>query len=442
SGKLFLIGPTTGIAGIFRGPFYYYLIAPFYLLGGGDPVYPAVFLSALSVGAIWVLYHIAARYLDKVSAILVVVLSSFSFFIVMASRWLSNPTPMLFLSAFLVWMVVLVTKGKRWAWVAISLIIGLSIFHFGSAGEIFYIPAILMFALWQRKNLPNMKIFLLSVLVFISTIIPQVIFDIRHEGILRSNISNFVVKEKSFGMPTLEEAKDKLTLYSNIVTSEIFHTRGDRELAILITFLILFLIFFPILIKKDIVKILCLLLLSVGIGLFFFKGNEGVVYDYYLTGYYLFPIFLLAILLAHLWKFKFGKIFVIYFLYLFLTNNLSVTWYRLSDKGDNENSVAYLNQKKAIDWIYDNSKGEKFNIDVYVPPVVPYAYDYLFLWYGGELKGRIPEKENSSLLYTISEVDPPHPERLGAWVKRQEGIAKIEASSRFGGITVERRRRI
>ncbi|MBI4157851.1 hypothetical protein HY502_03320, partial [Candidatus Woesebacteria bacterium] len=40
SGKLFLIGPTTGIAGIFRGPFYYYLIAPFYLLGGGDPVYP------------------------------------------------------------------------------------------------------------------------------------------------------------------------------------------------------------------------------------------------------------------------------------------------------------------------------------------------------------------------------------------------------------------
>ena len=29
-GKLFLIGPTTGLAGVFRGPFYYYLIAPFY----------------------------------------------------------------------------------------------------------------------------------------------------------------------------------------------------------------------------------------------------------------------------------------------------------------------------------------------------------------------------------------------------------------------------
>jgi hypothetical protein len=34
--KFFLIGPTTGIAGIFRGPFYYYLITPAYFLGNGS----------------------------------------------------------------------------------------------------------------------------------------------------------------------------------------------------------------------------------------------------------------------------------------------------------------------------------------------------------------------------------------------------------------------
>ena len=43
SHKLTLIGPTTGIEGIFLGPFYYYLITPAYILGGGNPVYPAVF---------------------------------------------------------------------------------------------------------------------------------------------------------------------------------------------------------------------------------------------------------------------------------------------------------------------------------------------------------------------------------------------------------------
>ena len=44
-GKFFLIGPVTGLDGIFLGPFYYYLIAPLYLLGGGSPVAPAVFLG-------------------------------------------------------------------------------------------------------------------------------------------------------------------------------------------------------------------------------------------------------------------------------------------------------------------------------------------------------------------------------------------------------------
>lgn len=440
--KFFLIGPTTGIAGIFRGPFYYYLISPFYLLGTGNPIYPAIFLAALSTVAIWILYYVSGKYLDKATATIVTLVSSFSFYIIMSSRWLSNPTPMLILSTLLIWMMVLVTKGKKWAWVIISLIVGLSIFHFGSAGEIFYIPAILVFAVWQRKNLPDRKILLLSLIFFFLTIAPQLIFDIRHKGVLRNNISGFLVEEKSFGLPSASNIREKISLYQNVFSSEIFHTKGNQEKALYIVLATLFLIFFPALIKKDMVKILIVILLSAGVGLLFFKGNEGVVYEYYLTGYFLAFIFLLSILLGHLWKFKIGKIFVIYFCYLFLTNNLSVTWYKLSDKGENKNSVAYLNQKKAIDWVYMDSKGERFNVDVYVPPVIPYAYDYLFLWYGGKVHGREPEKENVSLLYTISEVDPPHPERLDAWLSRQKGIGKIEASSRFGGITVERRRRL
>src|SRR5258706_3613130 len=57
-GRPFLIGPITGLKGIFLGPFFYYLIAPFYLLGGGNPAYPAVFVSFLSVCALAVLYYL------------------------------------------------------------------------------------------------------------------------------------------------------------------------------------------------------------------------------------------------------------------------------------------------------------------------------------------------------------------------------------------------
>jgi len=56
---------------------------------------------------------------------------------------------------------------------------------------------------------------------------------------------------------------------------------------------------------------------------------------------------------------------------------------------------------------------------------------------------KIKQDENKvPLLYTLYEIDPPHPERLEAWLNRQKGIGKVEGSASFGGITVERRERI
>jgi len=156
-GDLFLIGPTTGIAGIFRGPYYYYLIAPFYWLGNGNPIWPAVFLALTSMLAVLLIYYLGKKIQDRSTGLFAAILASFSFQVIIASRWLSNPTPMLFLSVALVWMMILVVEGKKWAWVVIALISGMSLFSFGSAGEVFYFPALLIFAVWQRKNLPNKK---------------------------------------------------------------------------------------------------------------------------------------------------------------------------------------------------------------------------------------------------------------------------------------------
>src|SRR5258708_39527082 len=58
SHKFFLIGPTTGLAGIFRGPYYYYLIAPFYWLGRGDPVWPSVFFGLTTLISVWFFYYL------------------------------------------------------------------------------------------------------------------------------------------------------------------------------------------------------------------------------------------------------------------------------------------------------------------------------------------------------------------------------------------------
>jgi hypothetical protein len=92
--------------------------------------------------------------------------------------------------------------------------------------------------------------------------------------------------------------------------------------------------------------------------------------------------------------------------------------------------------------MYQDAKGRDFNVDVYVPPVIPYAYDYLFKWYGFQKYGFLPKEDHVELLYTLSEKDGAHPERLEKWMARQDKIGRIEKESYVFDIKVERRLRI
>ncbi|OGM75706.1 hypothetical protein A2382_00440 [Candidatus Woesebacteria bacterium RIFOXYB1_FULL_38_16] len=438
-GKLFLIGPTTGIAGIFRGPFYYYLIAPFYFVGGGDPAWPAVMLAVLSVLAIALMYYLALKMQDRISGLFAALIASLSFYIVMAGRWLSNPTPMLLLSMILVWLMVLVTEGKKWAWVGIAFVAGSSLFHFGSAGEAFYFPALLLFAIWQRKNLPGRKIFVLSLVAFLITAMPQIVFDIRHDGILRENIKKFLIDDGSFKLSFRQVLEKRLDFYYDVFTNKIFHWRRKKEVVMLAVVGLTFLVCLPKFIKQKGVVILMLLLTTLMVGLLFFQGNFGNIYDYYLTGYYLVFILLFGLVLGRIWRFWLGKIFVIFFFWNFFAMNINIIRFKITDNVDGPGSVALKNELQAIDWVYRDAAGRPFNIDVYVPPVIPYAYDYLIKWYGMKNFGYLPEEKQISLLYTIYENDNPHPERLEAWFERQKGIGDVVDEVRFGGIGVQRR---
>lgn len=441
-GKLFLIGPTTGIEGIFRGPWYYWLIAPFYLLGNGNPVYPSVFLALSSVVTIGFLYYLGTKMVGKEAGIMAVIIASFSYRLVMASRWLSNPTPMLLLSVLLLWAMFKVIDGKKWGWPVIAFTSGLSLFNFGSAAEVFYFPALLIFIFWQRKNLPDKKSLIWSIVLFIASFLPLVLFELKHGWILTQNIKKFFVTDKSFSMPSWIFVMDKVRFYSDVFSNKIFYSFLENERLIFGGLMLVFILCLKKLLVNKYFKATLLIFCLPLLGLIFFQGNFGNIYDYYLTGYYLVFVLLIASALGLLWKGKLSKIIVLLFFCFFLNSNLKPLMVTLNDKAQDPQSVAFVNQKKALDWVYADSEGKEFNVDVYVPPVIPHAYNYLFKWYGGEKYGRLPLEENRSLLYTLYEIDSPHPERLEAWLARQKGIGKVIEKVRFGGITVERRERI
>lgn len=187
SHKFFLIGPTTGLDGVFLGPFYYYLIAPFYLIGGGNPIIPSLFLSFLVTLALYILYLTGLEIGGRITGFIALIIGTFSNHLIFSGRWLSNPTP-IYLTSILIFyfMVLVIKKSKNYYWYLIYLLVGLSL-HFELASAIFYLPILLIFTIWQ-KNKIKFKTFLISGFLLFLTLVPQIWFNFKHDNILLNNI--------------------------------------------------------------------------------------------------------------------------------------------------------------------------------------------------------------------------------------------------------------
>jgi len=430
--KFFLIGPTTGIEGIFRGPWYYWLIGVPYLLGRGDPIWPAIFLGLTTLVAVFVCYKLASRLGGTKAGFLALIISGLSFYLMQASRWLSNPTPMFLISMGVVYFMFQIIDGKKWSYLPLGFLLGLAM-QFGSATEVFYFPAIIIFLLFNKKLWPDLKTLLLSGFLLLTVFAPQIFFDLRHEGILHKNILNFFVADKSFQASFSDTLKTRLPFYIQVFGSKLFPS-GEKPISIFLGLALISLIinFFK---SPPHLKFLVLLIFAPLVGMLFFHGNQGNVYDYYFTGYYLVFILLFSVLIA-----KLGFLPVSLLLLLFLHQNVPLLISYLGSGTDGPTTIAFAAQKQAVNWILADTSGYSYNVDVYVPPVIPYAYDYLFTWMG-TLANHLPDSNMQFRLYLLYEQDPPHPERLGAWMTRQAGYASVESSATFGGITVERRLR-
>jgi 4-amino-4-deoxy-L-arabinose transferase-like glycosyltransferase len=440
-GKFFLIGPTTGIAGIFRGPWYYWILTPFYFLGQGDPVYPAIFQVLTTLFSIYLLYKIALKYFGRLTAYISLTIASFSYAIIMSSRWFSAPPLMYLLSTAYIYSLFLVTENYRWAYLIAGLIAGLSM-QIGSAAAIFYLPTTIIIGLLFAKKNFNFRNLFLYIASYTFTFLPQIIFDVRHQGVQLKGLLSFYNTQKPVSLSFFEVLTTRMQFYYEMFSSKLWVEGGVLLAIFFLLFLFGLVVFAKQLVKNKYTLSLFILFSLPLVGMLFFQGNKGNVYDYYFTGYYYVFILLFSIVLSKYANFWTGKILIALFVALFLFNNLPRTYEYLTASYRMPEIITLANQKEVIDWIYKDASDKNFNVDVYVPPVVPYAYDYLFLWYGDGNYGKVPDKENTSLLYTLSERDLEHPERLKAWEKRQDTIGRVVKTEDFGLIKVERRERI
>ncbi len=436
--KLFLIGPVTGLEGIFLGPFYYYLIAPFYLIGSGNPTIPSMFLSFLTTLGLFYLYKAGELIGDRKLGLISLIIGSISSYIVLSSRWLSNPTPILLTSILIFYLfakIIKESKVPQYLWCIVYLFVGVSM-HFESASAAFYMPVLFVFTIWQRNKI-NIKTFLISGFILFLTFTPQLIFNLKHDNILVKNIMAELPKQEKNNLPVIKLLSDRFKLFWEMFSSKLFHE--NEKLAVGFSLISISGIFILLRDKKynQNLKLFSIFLGIPFILYTFYRGNHGTLYDYYFTGYYLILILLFSFGLWSFSKIKFGNYMLILFVVCFVFNNISFLNRKLSVVVNDGNDIYLSNQLQAVNWIYEDTIGTDFNVDVYVPPVIPHSYDYLFTYVGDKRSTK-----EVSRLYTLYEIDPSHPERLEAWLNRQKGIGKVIYEEKIGGIVVQRRERI
>ncbi|HBP51261.1 MAG: hypothetical protein US68_C0002G0016 [Candidatus Shapirobacteria bacterium GW2011_GWE1_38_10] len=438
------IGPTTGIDGLFLGPFWYYLITPGYFVGNGNPVIASYFIAFLESLTIPLIYYLVKLYWRRDTAYAASILWAFSHYLIRSSRWFSNPSPLPTMVLLLMIFLLKIFKDKKYYYLPwVALILGISL-QLEAASAIFFIPIILIFFATNFSAIKKIKIviWVKSVIAFGVLLLPQLAFELKNNFLISKNFFGFLTGKvnsdsgKSWAIPTYNFIISRLDTYYQAFFSKL-DTNVTQISLVFLTIFLIGLIFLIIKKRTDIfIKLELLWLLVPLFLLIFFVGNYGNLYDYYLTGFFPSFIILFAVVIT------FPKnilpyliLIVLSFVYFFKGTYVPLRNY-LSAGIDGPNTIAYGNEIAAVDYVCQKNSENPGNFDVYVPPVIAHSYDYLFQWRRSQNLCKDFVQERNSNLYIIYEVDPPHPERLHNWFDKYKQD-KIIHEELFGGVRVK-----
>ncbi len=187
-----LIGPTTGLPGIFHGPVHYYLLAIGFLLSGGHPAsgVTMVVLAQLLGGLLC--YYLGSRFFSKSFGFILSLIYLLAYGSITVSAMFWNPywIPVL-LVIFYFAVLGALQKNSRY-WLLAGLVAGL-IAQFEIAFGAFLIPYMFIVGILFAKKFYKNIYFWGSFLFFFVAFIPLIAFDFRHGMLMTNTLSNILL---------------------------------------------------------------------------------------------------------------------------------------------------------------------------------------------------------------------------------------------------------
>ena len=307
-GNLFFIGPQTSIGNMYLGPFFYYLIAPSLLLANFSPLGPAIFIALINIAAVYMVYFIGKKWFNKSTGLISAFIFAISPVAIYFSNFIWNPNIMAFFSLLFVYFffeAFRTKKYKNFIFASLSFVMVMNSHYLGLAllpfTGLYWLYNFIKFIKSKSNQLkPFIKYTILAALIFILSLTPQILFDLKHDGQnIKALTSFFTYRETTVNIKPYK-ALPLLPAMFNQVNTRLL--AGKNETVGLIISIVLTLCILPLIFKfkkqKTSFWIIFIWFLSGLIALALYKQH---IYDHYFA--FLFPaVFLLAAFLIN--KFK------------------------------------------------------------------------------------------------------------------------------------------
>ncbi len=421
-GKLRLIGQTTSIDGVFYGPAWYYILAVPFIISDGDP-YASILLEILMwvIGGYFLLY-LTKKFYGLIATIAVGCIWVASNFILLGSQYAYNPNPILFLTPVFVFCLWKYIETQKWYLNVIAWFLGGLFLHFEVTVGLF-MPLVIVLAviLSGKFYIFKDKKFYLGFLVFALTLLPQIIFELRHNFFMTKSLLSYKSTSHS-GIDTnlILRSQDLFRGFYNVLIPTFMNFKLFTDVCSL-----LFLALTSVMIyqrkKMDTVTKIVLLTLFVPIlGLIPLKVG---ILSWYYNASLVAAIFLVGFIIFRLNQFSAGKIGAVLLtavLFIFTLQNMTA-YIKTANSGDMGNSHLKT-ELKAVDYVYNQAGGKNFKVYTYLPSVIDYPYQYLFWWHGLNRYGYLPED------YAYEPNKPPYISNKQSFSAGKEELSKRENS--------------
>lgn len=457
NGHLKILGPSASTPGLYHGVAYFYLIAPAYFLGNGDPIITAIWLSIVNLSTIVPIFLLGKLLFSPKVGLLASFLFAISFDSVQYATWMSNPAPALLTGAIFSLGSAMYFFSKEKTLGAILSAFGLG---FSIQFEVFlsYLFIPLIISLMVFKIRPTIREVVIFGVVFLVSTSSMIVSYIKFGPTFLSGVGSlYSGGGDPFGAwrqfaPTLELYLNRFAeyFYRGLLP---FNSTFAGLLGMLIIY---FLIKWNKENRKFDKQLTLLLILLFSHGLLIPFG--GVSTPFINAGLEATILTLVAFFLVSLWiKQKWTS------LGLFLLIIFSCLWaiFKYDNQGQTvfaiQRGLILRNELSAIDYTYRSSNGEKFSVNTITSPLwINTVWAYLYNWYGQSHQRFLPSfhgrdqtgypgslssvSGKDKFFYLIIEPLAGIPQRFATdTINFEDTFSKIIEEKDFAGIVVQKR---